>query len=173
MIGTGLAIGMMAATAGSQVAGAAMQSSAAGKAAKAQQAAAAESNRMAGQVYQDQMAMTQPFRQAGTQSVNLLGSLMLPAGSPGGYRPGAPIGGANQFGPPGQQPSLGNAMQGGFGGGPTPAQQPAGGSFGGPAMSGGQMQPRFGPQPQMRFGPGPAAYGYDIPAWGRAAGRRF
>lgn len=172
MIGTALAIGL-AASAAAQGGSAIMQSRAAGKASKAQQGAANESNRMAGQVYQDQMAMTQPYRQAGTQSVNLLGSLMQPAGAPGGYRPGVPPGGANQFGPPG--PPMGGGQPGGLGGmmggqPPMGGGSAMGGQFGGPAMGGGQMG-RL-PQPQQRFGPGPAAYGYQIPAWGMAAGNR-
>jgi hypothetical protein len=63
-IGTAAAIGLGIAAA-SQTAGAVKQSRAAGRASKAQQAAAAESNRVAGGVYGDAMGMTQPYRRWG------------------------------------------------------------------------------------------------------------
>jgi hypothetical protein len=81
--GTAIALGV----AGTQLAGSAMQASAAKKAAKTQAAAGDRALEVQREVYNDQRGMMQPYVQAGQQSIGTLGRLM---GAPEGARFAAP-----------------------------------------------------------------------------------
>jgi hypothetical protein len=170
VIGTTAALITMAAvSAGTKATGAFLENRAAGKASKAMQQAATDSNRVARSVYQDQTAMTQPYRQAGAQSVGLLGSLMMPQGQPGSYSPQNPMmqtplqQSAGQMGGPprGVPRGLGGAM---MGGGPP---------MGGPPMGQqGPMGPRpyGGPMPGTPYMPGVPGQ-YPVNPWQQVVGR--
>lgn len=89
MIGTTAAlIGLTAASAAGKVVGGAMQSRAAGKAAETQQKGADKAADYQKQMWGQQQQLMDPYRKTGGQSNALLGSLMLPPGAPGAYRPG-------------------------------------------------------------------------------------
>lgn len=86
MIGTTAAIlGLMAA----QGASAAMNHVQQNKAKKTQTSAIQGAQNALASVYQQQQQLQAPWYNAGSQSMNLLGALMTPQGSPGAYKQGA------------------------------------------------------------------------------------
>lgn len=91
MIGTAMALGLMAATkAGSDITGAAISSHAANKATQAQQASIGKAMDFQKQMWGQQQQYQQPYMNAGANSVNMLGRLMTPPGQPGAYNPMMP-----------------------------------------------------------------------------------
>lgn len=105
---TGTLIGLGIASAVSHVAAAKIQSNASNKAAQTQQRGTDQALQTMRDIYGQTSAMHAPYMRAGEQSVNMLGSLMLPNGAPGGYTPSGPAPGQNPWlMPPAQQPVWG------------------------------------------------------------------
>jgi hypothetical protein len=147
MIGTTAAlIGLTAATAGSKVAEAAMGAHAAGKAAKTQSAAVDKSMDLQRQIWGQQQQMQQPYLHAGSNSMNLLGSLMTPQGMPGAYRPPPGMGSSGYPNPNGPmtRPPMSFGMPPPGAGGPPPMGGPP------PGMPPGQGQPPWAFMQQPR-----------------------
>lgn len=87
---TAALIGMGAAKLVGGAIGAKKGSSAAKKAANIQTASANRAIDMQRQIWGQQQQNISPYMQAGGNAMGLLGSLMMPPGQPGAYRPGQP-----------------------------------------------------------------------------------
>ncbi len=90
MVGTAMLIGMAAASAAGGIASSAINARAAGNAAKTQSKATDKALAFNQNAWDQIRGMNEPYLQGGTNSMNMLSSLMQPSGAPGGYRPGMP-----------------------------------------------------------------------------------
>jgi hypothetical protein len=124
--------------AASSLGGAAISARASGRAARQQTQAADRAAAVQRDVYQQQMALAQPYLQAGAGSVSALGRLLTPSA---GARYASEAPGTPQLGM-GPQPRMGP--------GPQPRMGP------GPDSRMGPSRPRFGDVLQQQMGGGPA-----------------
>ncbi len=135
-LSTAAILGLTAATAGTQIAGAALQNRAAGKAVDAQTEASNKALALQQQMYQQQQQSTQPYQQLGQTALGRLGAMPQNTAqfNPSNYSQGAPIQqpGQSPFGMSGGQPPTMQPMGGQFPSGSlSGAQPPTGQSFGG------------------------------------------
>lgn len=149
MIGTTAAlIGMAAASAGSKVASSVIESKASNKTAKTQVAATKQVQQRQDDMWADYNKQMSPYLESGRNSMNLLGSLMLPSGTAGSYQPRPQVPAGPPQGPP-QGPGRA-ILRGGAPTGPPPNFNPWGRPSGPPMPPppqgpGGRPDPRMSP----------------------------